>query len=199
MQRLTVLLLLLFSLGNVRASIDPLDIVVLTDVSSKTFVLRTTLAVNEETTLDILDQKETSLYQITLSKGQYLNKRYPLATLPAGQYTLVFTDSRGRTTQPIVANGNGVTRDLKQAQRIYFPRVDLSADRLLVVNYANESSRRVSIALVGQDGATVFTDQVKTDGPVKRAYQLDKLAPGDYYVTVDAYNVKKHVTAIQLD
>ncbi|MEL7159786.1 MAG: hypothetical protein AAFN92_03435 [Bacteroidota bacterium] len=187
----------LFATATAMASIDPYDLIVRADVTNGSFVVRTTTTVPATATIEILTAAGTTVYNGTLPAGHYLNKRFPLASLQLGTYKLVFTDSLGQTVQPLLVTKKNIRQDPTKARRQLFPRVKLQDDRLLVVRYRSNTDHRVNIEVANRAGQTVFADRV--DGPaIKRAYQLDKLAAGDYYVTVSSRNVKRHTTAIAL-
>lgn len=195
---LFALLLLATNSVGLFASVNPYDIIVRVDVSSETFVIRATVPMTAETKIDLLNENGIGLYNGTIAADHYLNKRFPLASLSDGKYQLVLSDSYGRTVQPLVVRKGLIEQDVSLAEHLLYPRVDLREERLMVVNYTNKAGSRMNISLADDSGQTVFEDQVKGE-VIKRAYQLDKLEAGAYYVTFSSRDVRKHIVAIALD
>ncbi|MEM1221004.1 MAG: hypothetical protein AAGH79_18930 [Bacteroidota bacterium] len=195
---LFALLLLVTNSIGLSASVNPHDLIVRVDVSSATFVVRSTIPMNAETKIELLNADGLGLYNGTIAEKHYLNKRFPLASIADGEYQLILSDLRGKTIQPLVVKKGVITQDLALAKQQFFPRVDLQDNRLMVVRYNNKEGNRINISVANGSGETVFQDQVKGED-IKRAYQLDKLEAGAYYVTFSSRTVRKHTVAIALD
>lgn len=195
---LFALLLLVTNSIGLSASVNPYDLIVRVDVSSGTFVIRASTPMVADTKIDLMNDNGIGLYNGTIAANHYLNKRFPLASLADGKYQLILTDSIGKTVQPLVVSKGQVIQDLALAKRQLFPRINLREERLLVVNYTNIEGSRMNISLTDDAGKTIFEDQAKGE-VIKRAYQLDKLEAGAYYVTFSSKTVRKHTVAFALD
>lgn len=189
---------MLFTTLWLGASIDPYDLVVLEDQTNNTIVFRTTIPVNESTEMAILDLHGQYAFRQQLSAKEFLNKRFSRSGIPNGRYTLLFQDSNGKTEIPFEVTSNEVFADIVGATQVAFPLVQLRQARILVVNYQNESGKRVDVRLTNAQGREVFSEKV--EGPtIRRAYQLDQLAAGEYTVTVSSRTFKNYTAAIALE
>ncbi len=196
----TVLFSLLFFLAvtTASASINPIDLVVQTDPTSHTLTLRTTLAVEQATKVQLKDVNGLVLHTTKLNPGDYLNGRFVLSKLPAGTYYVEVTDVQGKTVQPFTINAGGITADPALATRSFYPQVDLR-DKLLTINYLNTSGSSTRIRLADSAGKAVITDRLPESTTVQRAYSLENLPAGEYFVTVSSPDVPSHTTSLRLD
>lgn len=190
--------LLFFLTLQLTASVNPIDLVILDDPTSRTLILRTTTEVEQQTKIRLSDADGLTLYTTRLDSGDYLNVRLKLAALPAGTYTLDVSDEQGRTVQPIDITGQGVIADPALATRTFFPRVDLR-DKLLTINYLNPAGKQVDIRLEDRQGNKVIFDRLPGENTVQRAYSLKNLPSGDYFVTVSTTGTPTYTTSLQLD
>ncbi|PHK98492.1 hypothetical protein CGL56_08415 [Neolewinella marina] len=135
------------------------------------------------------------MHKAELTAGSYLNTRFQLSALPVGEYKIVVTDALGKTIQPIVVNQTGIQADPALATRAFFPRVKLQED-LLTINYLNSQGSKVNISLSDQVGNELISDQLPAAKTVQRAYNLEKLPAGHYYVTVSAPEISAYTTRL---
>lgn len=191
-----ILLLSIFS-TFAHASVDPVDLLVLTTPASHTVTVRTTAGVNSPTKVQIVDNLGRVLHTANLDSGAYLNSRFQLEALPNGEYDVVLSDEMGRTVQPITVDRSGITVDPALAVRTYYPRVDLKED-VLTINYLNTNGKPVAIRLADRSGNELVSDRVDNAPTVQRAYNLENLPAGDYYVTVNAPNTPSYTTTLRL-
>ncbi len=190
--------LLFAAVATLSASVNPIDLVIQTDPTSHTLTLRTTTFVEHPTTVKLVDHDGLVLHTTQLAAGDYLNSRFQLAALPAGTYTVEIADEMGKTTQPLLLDRSGITSDPALATRTYHPRVNLN-DKLLTIKYHNRSGHRVNIRLVDAVGNEILTDRLDASPTVRRAYSLENLPAGDYFVTVSSRDVPHYTTSLQLD
>ncbi|WP_116108357.1 hypothetical protein [Lewinella sp. IMCC34191] len=186
----------LFSL-TLSASINPADLIVQADPTSKSVVLRSLTEFDADSKLQILDNQGRILHTARLDSGSYLNSRFQLAALPAGKYEIVLSDELGRTIQPMIIDNDGVQADPALASRTFFPRVNLKED-MLTITYLNTASNKVAIRLADKDGMEVLKDRVSTSPTVQRAYNLEKLPAGEYFVTVSVPQEPAYTTSLSL-
>lgn len=180
------------------ASINPIDLVIQADPTSHTLTLRTTTSVDLPTSIRIVDVQGLVLHTTKLDSGDYLNTRFKLAALPVGNYSVEVTDVQGKTVQPLQIDSHGITADRALASRSYFPQIDLH-EKLLTVNYLNTSGERVNIRLADGQGNEIIADRLPGSTTVQRAYSLENLPAGEYYVTVSSNSVPRHTTSLLLD
>ena len=192
----TLMVLLLVSLG-MQASVDPYDVVVSEDRTSGTILLRTTIPLANKTEMSILDRAGNSLFSQSLAGNRFLNKRFKRASLPNGDYYLVFSDSLGRTTIPLSVSREAIIGDIQGAIQVIYPTLDLQNKRMLVLYYDNQTGKRVNVRLTNENGDQVFSDQLVGES-IKRSYQLKNLDAGNYFVTVSSRDVKSYTAAIAL-
>ena len=190
--------ILFFSLTVASASVNPIDLLVQTDPTSHTLTLRTTLAVELATKVQLRDANGLVLHTAKLSPGDFLNTRFKLDALPGGTYSVTVTDVQGQTVQPFTVDTYGITSDPALATRTFYPRVELS-DKLLTINYLNTSGNSTRIRLSDAQGQAVITDRLPGSASVQRAYSLENLPAGDYYVTVSTADTPSHTTNLRLD
>ena len=198
MKTLLTSLFVLLTLSATRASVNPIDLLVQTDPTSRTLTLRTTTGVDLATKVQLVDANGLVLHTSKLEEGDYLNRRFQLAALPAGTYTVVVTDAQGKTVQPFVLDRQGITSDPALATRTFYPRVELQ-EKLLTINYLNVSGGSTRVRLNDARGTTVITDRLPAETTVQRAYNLENLPAGEYYVTVSSADVKSYTTSLRLE
>lgn len=191
---LNIILLLGLPLG---ASVNPIDLIVQADPTSRTLTVRMTTGVERPTTVRIVDRAGLVLHTTKLDSGEYLNTRFKLSALPIGTYDVEVSDRFGKTTQPLVIDAQGITADPGMATRTNFPHVKLK-EKLLTVNYLNTSGRGVTIRIVDTKGNEVLEDRIKGTASVNKAYSLERLPAGDYSVTVNATDIPAHTTSLAL-
>ena len=191
-------LLVLFLSLPLFASINPQDLVVQTDPTSKTLTLRSLVRFESSTKVQILDEADRILHTANLDSGAYLNTRFQLSALPAGYYEIVVTDELGRTVQPMLIGTEGIEADPALASRTFFPRVNLKED-LLTINYLNSNGSKVNIELSDEKGNSVIKDRLDAATTVQRAYNLKQLPAGEYYVTVRTARQPAYTTSLRLD
>ncbi len=195
---ITTLLVLIFATAAAVAAISPFDLTIQRDVTSGTIVFRSTIPMDYAASILIEDLFGNALYEGRLNRGDFLNKRFREAGFTSKNYRLVVVDTLGQTTLPFQLRPAGQLVDFAAADQLFFPRVDLRAERMLVVDYNNKSGRRVDIRIANTDGETVFSDSVNGTKNVQRAYQLNQLSEGDYQVTVSARDIKDYTLAFAL-
>ncbi|CAH1002252.1 hypothetical protein LEM8419_03170 [Neolewinella maritima] len=198
MKTLFISFLLVFALTSVSASVNPIDLVLQTDPTSHTLTLRTTVAVSLDTKVQLKDRDGLVLHTTKLSPGDYLNGRFKLDALPNGNYFVEVTDAQGKTVQPFTINRTGIDADPALATRTFYPRVNLT-DKLLTINYLNTTGSSTRILLADAQGQQVITDQLPESTTVQRAYSLENLPAGEYYVTVSSADVPSYTTSLRLD
>ena len=197
MKVFNTIIALLFFVSGLGASVDPYDIVVVGDPTNNTLLLRSTVAFKHDCQLQLLNWEDQAIYVQDLAEGTFLNRRIRQTAIPNGSYTLVMSDATGRTEIPLSLSRSGVVYEVVKAKRTIYPRVDLQDERILVVNYTNETGKRVEVSLTNENGREVFAD--RTEGQtIRRAYQLDQLEAGNYTVTVSSQSVKNYTAAIAL-
>ncbi|MGB3799464.1 MAG: hypothetical protein WA952_06580 [Lewinella sp.] len=182
---------------TLSASINPADLIIQADPTSKSIVLRSATEFSADSKLQILDLDGRVLHTAKLDSGSYLNSRFQLAALPAGQYEIVLSDELGRTVQPLTINHNGVEADPALASRTFYPRVNLK-ESMLTITYLNTASNKVAIRLADKNGTAVLNDRVETSPTVQRAYNLEQLPAGEYFVTVSVPQEPAYTTSLSL-
>ena len=191
-------LLVLFFSVTLSASINPSDLIVQADPTSKTITLRSLTQLQASSKLQILDAQDRLLHTAKLDSGSYLNSRFKLAALPAGEYEIILSDDLGRTTQPLTVGATGITADPALASRTFFPRVNLK-ENMLTITYLNTEEKSVAIRLADKNGTAVVDDRVATSPTVNRAYNLEQLPAGEYFVTVRVRKEPTYTTSLSLE
>ncbi|MTB50759.1 hypothetical protein [Lewinella sp. W8] len=188
----------LFAFATASASVNPIDLIIMADRTSKTVILRTTTDVEHPTRIEIIDARGATLYVDNLATGDFLNKRFELSTLPQGKYQLVVEDTVGRTVQPIEITNDVVVANPREATRHFFPSIRLKDANLLTINYLNPSGKQVAISVKDDEGNEVFADRIKGVNSVQKMYDLQQLPAAKYTVTLTSRDVKNYVQAIAL-
>ncbi len=194
---LNLFCLLVFS-SVATASVDPFDIVVLADQSTQSVVFRTTVAFDRTTDFEIYSHSGDLIFQEELAPGTFLAKRFKQDNFGPGKYTVILADELGRTELPVTMSSNNIATDRNQALRTQFPVVDLKSSGVLVVNCRNKPCRRISLRLTDTAGEEIFSEEVDGKATVRRSYQLNQLAAGDYLVTISSKDVQNYTAAITL-
>ncbi|OAV44925.1 hypothetical protein [Lewinella sp. 4G2] len=187
-----------FSFCSLFASIDPIDVEILTDPTSETTVFRSTIPVERAALLTVADDWGNEIFRCHVKANDFFSKRFAAADLPSGKYIFTFADERGRTVLPFTAKRGRVSHETADARRMLYPNVDLTDDKLLVVNYPAYSGKPVAVELKNDTGNAVFREVLPTDQATKKSYALDKLAAGSYTLTVNQRSTRIHSTAITL-
>ncbi|MFT5997931.1 MAG: hypothetical protein ACI81P_000376 [Neolewinella sp.] len=198
MKLITSIFVLLFAVASAQASINPLDLTAQRDVTGGTLVIRSIVGLERAASFEVFDDLDNLLFTDSVGAGDFINKRFTTALFVRNTYKLVITDTRGRTTQLLRMTTTGNLLDPKDADVLLFPRVDLRAERMLVLDYINKGGRRVNISIADTNGDIVFSDVINGKEEVQRAYRLDQLADGNYQLIVSARDVKNHATAFAL-
>lgn len=198
MKVLTTLMVLFLTNLGLGAAIDPYDLVVLEDPTTSTIVIRSTIPLKETTEMSIIDQQGGYAFRQQLVGDAYLNKRFSRQGIPNGEYTLVFQDSKGKTEVPFKVSNQTVIANLTEASHVAYPSVRLHQERMLVVNYKNESGKRVDLRLFNAEGQEVFSEKV-AGATIRRSYQLNQLEPGAYTLSVSSRSIKNYTAAIALE
>ncbi len=198
MKLLTTILALIFATATAVAAINPVDLTIQRDVTSGTIVFRSVIPMEFSAKYLIEDTHGNTVFNGQLNAGDFLNKRFREAGFTSTKYRLVVTDTVGRTTLPFQVNTTGQLVDFTGADQLYFPRVDLRDERMLVLDYNNKSGQRVDIRIANNDGDTVFSDSVSGTKNVQRAYRLNKLAEGNYQMIVSGRELKDYTLAFAL-
>lgn len=194
---LNLFCLLVFS-SVATASVDPFDIVVLADHSNQSVIFRTTVSLDRTTDFEIYSLSGDLLFQEELAPGTFLNKRFKHNNFSEGGYTLILADERGRTELPLTISTTSITTNRDLALRTQFPVVDMKSSGVLVVNCRNKPCHRVSLRLTDHAGEEIFSEEVDGNATVRRSYQLNKLAAGEYLVTISSKDVQNYTAAITL-
>jgi hypothetical protein len=198
MRLVTIIFVLLFATTSVQASVNPLDLTAQRDITSGTLIIRSIVGLERTASIEVFDDLNNLLFADSVVAGDFINRRFSTKSFVRSTYKLVITDTRGRTTQLIRMNVPGNLLSPEDAEVLLFPRVDLRAERMLVLDYTNKGGRRVNISIANTEGDIVFSDVVNGKEEVQRAYRLDQLADGDYHLIVSARDVKNHATAFAL-
>jgi hypothetical protein len=192
-----ILSILLFAAAVSSASVNPIDLIIQADPTSHTLTLRTTTHVEADTKVQIVDAYGLTLHTTRLDSGEYLNKRFKLAALPVGTYDVVVRDEQGETRQPLLIGPNGIEADPALATRSFYPQVRLD-QKLLTINYLNTAGSRVNVRLTDAAGNNIISDRLPGEPSLHRAYSLEQLPAGDYYVTVSGGNQLTHTTSVRI-
>ncbi|WP_116127339.1 hypothetical protein [Lewinella sp. IMCC34183] len=179
------------------ASIDPADLLVQADPMNHSVTLRTTTSVPAASTLQIVDDLGRVLHTARLDSGEYLNLRFQLSALPTGKYNVVLKDEIGETVQPLLVDRAGIIADPALASRTFYPRVDLK-ESMLTINYLNTDGKNVNIRISDKTGTQLISDKVANQPTIQKAYNLQNLPAGDYYVTVNRSDAPAYHTTLRL-
>jgi hypothetical protein len=198
MKLVTTIFVLLFATASAQASVNPLDLTAQRDITNETLIIRSIVGLERAASIEVFDDLGNLLFADSVGAGNFINRRFSTKSFVRSTYSLVITDTRGRTTQLLRMNVAGNLLSPDDAEVLLFPRVDLRAERMLVLDYTNKGGRRVNITIANKEGDVVFSDVVNGKEEVQRAYRLDQLADGDYHLIVSARDVKNHATAFAL-
>ena len=198
MKRITTLLIFLLATTVASASLDPLDVVIQADPTTKTFVLRSTHPVSELLRMELFDERGVLVYRHEAAPNTFFSKRFPMHSMERGRYVVLLTDSRGRTSLPFTLRLNTVHFDRGEATQTFYPNVRLDEDRLLVVSYPANDGEEVRVELATNTGKTVFTDATHPEQAMTKAYQLNQLRAGTYTFTVTDRHQTLHSERITL-
>ena len=190
--------LLVLTVAALSASINPSDLSVAVGSDGTTLIITSTVVVKMNSKVRITDVNGLTLHTAEHKSGSAINTRLQLSALPKGTYSLSFTDAAGNIVQPICLTERGIVVDQTLAVQTYYPHVDLD-DKLLTINYLNIPGKRVEISLSDDKGNEFVTDRLAASTTVQRAYSLENLPQGNYYVTVTSPGVRNHITSLRLE
>ena len=69
----------------------------------------------------------------------------------------------------------------------------------MTINYLNSTGSSTRIRLADAEGKAVITDRLPESATVQRAYSLENLPAGEYFVTVSSPDVPSYTTSLRLD
>lgn len=198
MRYISVLFTVFLALTQLQASVDPIDVVIMTDPTSNTVVIRSTIPLSRTTRMDLMDDRGNIVYNAELTEGTFFSKRFPAKYLPTGRYLLQLTDERGRTSMPFHINKGRVFYQPQKAAQAFFPNANLKEERMLVVTYPASVGKPYEVALINGDGQTVFSDRSNSSERVRKSYLLDELSAGTYTIAIRANQDRLTSRAITL-
>ena len=199
MKTIAILLLVLSVSASCLASIDPIDVVMLTDPTSNTSVIRSTTPVSQATHLALADQWGTEIHNAEVAAGDFFSLRFAAGTLPKGSYVLLISDTRGRTRLPFEYHLSFITYDPNEGTRTVYPRFTLRDDRQLIVSYSANSESDLRVVLTDANGDAVFQDEHGQAARARKAFQLNQLSAGVYTLTVADNGHHLHSQELRLE
>lgn len=186
MRYINVLITVFLAIAQLQASVNPLDVVIMTDPTSKTVVIRSTIPLSRTTRMNLMDDHGNAVYHVELTEGSFFSKRFPAKYLPTGKYLLQLTDERGRTSMPFHITKGRVFYRAQAGAQAFFPKANLNEERMLVVTYPGSGGRPYEVVLINGEGQTVFSDRSNSAETVRKSYLLDDLSAGTYTFAIRA-------------
>jgi hypothetical protein len=119
-------------------------------------------------------------YNAEIQASGYYNRIYNLSNLPEGGYTVIFTIDNTVYEKEILLKSQG--SELLAETKYEAPTVHLEDNSvyLTVINHENE---KVSVTF-WKNAEHFFTDTPIVNTSFKRQYNLSRLEPGEYAITV---------------
>ena len=198
MRLFTVFIAILCLSTSVRASINPYDVVMATDPTSRTSVIRSTVPMGLDTKLELVTPRGVRYYDREITEGEFITLRFPANYLPTGKYVLRIFTERGRTSLPFEYRKRAIGYTPAEGLQTIYPGVDLRDDRRLIVSYPANEGSPLRVTLLNYAGEAVFTDRDNAGAATRKAYQLDNLSAGVYTLTIATEDMRLHSHELQL-
>ena len=151
--------------------------------TSKALVVNLGSVQKEVVTISIEDANGVQLMQETVKENPNFVKRYNVAKLENGKYTLTVTKKTIRTVQPFDVTEAGVTIAEIEKKEKFIPYLNFNNDKLdvnvLLGNYSN-----ITVTILDNEGHKVTEDKNYVVMTLHKRYDLSKLAAGAYVVEV---------------
>lgn len=108
MKVLTLLFLNCLLLGaTAQATIDPQDVEIVADPTNGTFLVRTMVPLEANTTVEVTDRRGAVIYTLEIKAQQYLSKRFRLDAFPSGYYQLELRNELVSVQRPFSLDRKG--------------------------------------------------------------------------------------------
>ena len=185
--------------AGLRASVDPYDVVMATDPTSNTSVIRSTIPMELPATMELVSPRGVGYYQSEVAEGAFLSIRFPAKFLPTGKYILRISTERGRTSLPFEYRKRTIAYSPTEGVRTMYPGVDLRGHRQLIVSYPANEGAELQVALLNPAGQEVFADSNGASIASRKAYRLDNLSAGTYTLTIATDDKRLHSRELQLE
>ncbi len=175
-----------FSLAFVLASVSGFANANFTvkNTGNKSFVLSWQQPLTQAAEFRIEDETGLVLFSETLKAGQEVSRKYNLSRLPEGVYTLKLEDDRAIRIQPVSLTATAVIFNAGDRKEIFKPVIRQKGDLLDFSMLNLDNAAGVEIRITDNEGDSLFSESLSTEGVIQRRYNLAGLPDGEYTVLV---------------
>jgi hypothetical protein len=178
----TIVLFSILSVSTTYAEKMPVDDVIISNTTAAVVVNLGNVGKNVITVKIVNDAQETMMTESVKNAADFI-KRYNVAALPSGQYSLVISRLNSRITQPFsVQNGELSLSELDKKVK-YFPTLAFKDDKL-DVNVFLGYYGTITVNLINDDGNKIFSDRNKKVDKLHKRYGFSGVSRGTYTVEV---------------
>lgn len=178
-QILVAVALLLASSNVIAGNADP-DITIRKSQGEKQTLVRVANLTTGSAVLRLRDSKGRVLHREAIKGDSYM-KRYNMASLPSGEYTLEVRSAEGVSQETFSLNEG-------TAQAVYFkPAVQLD-DETVKVMFKNSIASPVSLKLYDRYGEVLYKETIASQEQYAKGLNLSKLAAGQYSLSLTGTN-----------
>jgi hypothetical protein len=180
----TIVLFTILSVSTTYAKKMPVDDVIISNTTAAVVVNLGNVGKNVITVKIVNDAQETMMTETVKNAADFI-KRYNVAALPSGQYSLVVSRINSQITQPFsVQNGELNLSELDKKVK-FFPTLAFKDDKL-DVNVFLGYYGTITVNLINDDGNKIFSDRNKKVEKLHKRYGFSGVSRGTYTVEVIA-------------
>jgi hypothetical protein len=130
------------------------------------------------------DNQEAIVTERVENKTNFL-KKYDVATMPSGHYTMIITKENSRITQPFSIQKGVLSLSENDKKVKYFPAVYFKNDNMDVNAFLGYYGT-ITVNILDEDGNKVFTQKNDNVEVLHRRYNIRDLSAGTYKIEVVA-------------
>lgn len=151
--------------------------------SAKSVVINLGDVLKEVIDVKIVDDGGNILLNETVKNVKGFTKKYNMARLQNGQYSIVITKKTIRTVQPFTIENGELKMSTMDKKEQFLPSFNFRNNRL-DVNVLLQDYDKISVKLFDNEGHQLIDDSHNAVFQLQRRYDLSKLSQGVYIVEI---------------
>lgn len=153
---------------------------------AKTFVLHLAELKSGQLQIRLLDGNHAQLLTDEGSGNGAFSRKYNLANLPDGDYSLELEDAQSVKSQPIRLLGNRILIDPSHLKIEFKPVFSVREGHVDLTYLLVGQGASATVEIVGADGQGLFREEFGQPGSINRRFLTNRMAPGCYLIKVSA-------------
>ena len=139
--------------------------------------------------IKLTDDQGRNLYSKTVKNQASFAKQFDMSQIPQGAYILSLEDERSVQYIPLSVSVKNVEIEMDEKTRFFKPYFRQDASMLDVMVFSPEKSAH-RITIYDESNQVVYNETVDGQMTIEKRYDLAKLAPGRYNITIESNNNK---------